>query len=293
MLDLYGCAYLFVCVCVRVCVRVCVVLCVQDIGLFSVFRGMCHSLWLLWELAITGQPILVQGQHPELVSDTVLSIVGLISPICFAGDFRPYFSLYDPDFKEVCCITRLLVFSFMTSIGQQDVRPAAWLAHLFPRFPCVHRQLCDCSKRGEFVSTLIVGSTNPFFTKCFEQWPNAVWICPSVSSDGPESGGAGAASPVPASPVRVSSAPSGSTDTKVRPKVLAKTTSLTSVLPSPGDEGKAKPCVACRAEPLVPPDNTVLGQLLAIRAEDELGKPWRNLLQGKVDSSHTLAHSFC
>ena len=74
---------------------------VQDIGLFSVFRGACHSLWLLWELALTGQPILVQGQHPELVSDAVMCIVGLISPVCYNGDFRPYFSLYDPDFKEV------------------------------------------------------------------------------------------------------------------------------------------------------------------------------------------------
>jgi hypothetical protein len=62
---------------------------------------MCHSLWLLWELAITGQPILVLGLNPELVGDAVLCIVGLVSPLCYGGDYRPYFSLYDPDFKEV------------------------------------------------------------------------------------------------------------------------------------------------------------------------------------------------
>lgn len=75
--------------------------CSQDIGLFSTFRGLCHSLWHLWELAITGQPIIVVGTKPELVGDAVLAIVSLISPLVFSGDYRPFFSLYDPDFKEV------------------------------------------------------------------------------------------------------------------------------------------------------------------------------------------------
>jgi hypothetical protein len=38
----------------------------QEIGLFSVFRSLCPCLWYLWELAITGQPILVMGPSPEL-----------------------------------------------------------------------------------------------------------------------------------------------------------------------------------------------------------------------------------
>jgi Stabilization of polarity axis len=80
----------------------------QELGLFTIFRGLCHSLWHVWELAITGQPIVVVGTHPELVGDTVLSVISLISPLVFGGDYRPYFSLYDPDFKEVraCCFHR-------------------------------------------------------------------------------------------------------------------------------------------------------------------------------------------
>lgn len=82
-------------------VIVCVCVSVQDLGLFTIFRGLSHSLWHLWELAITGQPIVVVGTHPELVGDAVLAIISLISPLVFGGDYRPFFSLYDPDFKEV------------------------------------------------------------------------------------------------------------------------------------------------------------------------------------------------
>ena len=239
--------------------------------MFSVFRGMCSSLWLLWELAITGQPILVQGQNPELVSDAVMCIVGLISPLCFGGDYRPYFSLYDPDFKEV---RALALFPARVSHGVTTLlcRRCAGLllAH------CCPCQLCDSSRSGSFSSPVIIGSTNPFLTKCFESWPNALWICTPVAADCVAGGGGGGGSsaggsPVPASPVRVGSSSSGDSATKVRPKVLPKSALLTSVLPSPGDEAKAKLSVACRAEPLVPPDSAVLGQLLSIRPEDELG----------------------
>ncbi len=46
---------------------------------------------------------------------------------------------------------------------------------------------------------------------------------------------------------------------------------LSASFPAPGQEFKARLCVVCRSEPLVPPDPTVLSQLLTIRPENELG----------------------
>ena len=33
-------------------------------------------------------------------SQAVLGIVSLISPLNYAGDYRPYFTIYDPDYKH-------------------------------------------------------------------------------------------------------------------------------------------------------------------------------------------------
>ena len=60
------------------------------------------NLWCLWELALTGQPLLVIGSSAEECSHAVLGIMSLISPITYHGDFRPYFTIYDDDFKHFC-----------------------------------------------------------------------------------------------------------------------------------------------------------------------------------------------
>ena len=73
----------------------------QEVGLFSVFRSLSPCLWHLWELVITGQPVLVMGSSPERCGDAVLALVSLISPLEFCADYRPYFTLFDPDFQEV------------------------------------------------------------------------------------------------------------------------------------------------------------------------------------------------
>ncbi|KAF4665844.1 Protein dennd6a [Perkinsus chesapeaki] len=59
------------------------------------------SLWHLWEMAITGVPMLVYTprQLPSAVSNAVLAILSLIQPIQYKGDYRPYFTIYDPDYE--------------------------------------------------------------------------------------------------------------------------------------------------------------------------------------------------
>jgi len=76
----------------------------QEVNVFSVFRNHIKNLWYLWELAITGQPLLVTAKQANECSDAVLCLISLISPVRFEGDYRPYFTVYDPDFKAFCSL---------------------------------------------------------------------------------------------------------------------------------------------------------------------------------------------
>ena len=74
----------------------------QDVGLYSCFGpALIPSLWHLWELVLTGKPIMVFAPTPALCSQTVLGLVSLIAPIGYDDDFRPFLTIYDPDFREI------------------------------------------------------------------------------------------------------------------------------------------------------------------------------------------------
>jgi len=68
-------------------------------------------------------------------SQAVLGLMSLIDPLWYQGDFRPYFTVYDPDFKHY---TQM---------------------HDHQRLPAV-----------------ILGVTNPFFLKSFENCPNILLL---------------------------------------------------------------------------------------------------------------------
>ncbi|PLW54862.1 hypothetical protein PCANC_05710 [Puccinia coronata f. sp. avenae] len=56
------------------------------------------SLWLLWEILILAEPLVVFGATPDIVSNTVLHLKNLIRPIPFHANWRPYITIHDPDF---------------------------------------------------------------------------------------------------------------------------------------------------------------------------------------------------
>ena len=37
---------------------------------------------------------------PNVTSSAVLALISLISPLTYLGDYRPYFTIFDPDFKK-------------------------------------------------------------------------------------------------------------------------------------------------------------------------------------------------
>jgi hypothetical protein len=73
----------------------------QDIPLFSTFGSLSVALWLLWELVLTGQQVLILGPTPDRCSKAVLGVCSLIAPIPLALDFRPFFTLFDADFAAL------------------------------------------------------------------------------------------------------------------------------------------------------------------------------------------------
>jgi len=117
----------------------------HSLNLYSIFQSHLHNLWYLWELTLTGAPLLVLTRSPASSSSAVLALLSLISPIEYRGDYRPYFTIYSADFKH-------------------------------------YSQLCDVDPAS--LPAVLLGVTNPFFLKCCEKWPNILILGDDASSTG-------------------------------------------------------------------------------------------------------------
>jgi hypothetical protein len=176
----------------------------QEVGLYSVFRGLSAHLWHLWELVITGQPIMVIGASPALCGDAVLALVSLISPLEFCADYRPYFTLFDPDFQQVAA----MLDAHHPQISGQPRAPGLTRAprhvrvlqpgarggngNAQPPLSVPEPDLDPRLLRLQPQHPLIIGSTNPYFTKALQCWPNAVWLgSPGTPPTPAVSGGSG------------------------------------------------------------------------------------------------------
>ncbi|XP_029129129.1 protein DENND6A isoform X2 [Cajanus cajan] len=73
----------------------------HDSDLFGAFRGLLLQLWLLWELLLIGEPILVIAPTPPQCCEAVASLVSLLAPLLCSVDFRPYFTIHNPEFAHL------------------------------------------------------------------------------------------------------------------------------------------------------------------------------------------------
>ncbi|KAG6589559.1 Protein DENND6A, partial [Cucurbita argyrosperma subsp. sororia] len=71
----------------------------HDSDLFGTFRGLLLQLWLLWELQLIGEPILIIAPTPPQCCEAVAGLVSLVAPLLCSVDFRPYFTIHDPEFS--------------------------------------------------------------------------------------------------------------------------------------------------------------------------------------------------
>ncbi|XP_071529524.1 protein DENND6A isoform X2 [Panulirus ornatus] len=67
---------------------------------FRVLAPVLPHLNLLWELVLTAEPLVVMAMSPTTAANTVQTLVSLITPLRFSGDYRPFFTIHDSEFKE-------------------------------------------------------------------------------------------------------------------------------------------------------------------------------------------------
>ncbi|KAI9471159.1 hypothetical protein BX667DRAFT_472399, partial [Coemansia mojavensis] len=65
------------------------------------FRDTLDDLWACWELMILGEPLVVLADSPARCSDAIVGLVDIIYPIRYCGDWRPYFTIQDPDLRAI------------------------------------------------------------------------------------------------------------------------------------------------------------------------------------------------
>ncbi|KAJ2907087.1 hypothetical protein GGI21_003954, partial [Coemansia aciculifera] len=76
-------------------------------GLFRSFRDTLEDLWVCWELMILGEPLVVLADTPSRCSEAVVGLVDIIFPITYCGDYRPYFTIQDPNFRAIVSKTHV------------------------------------------------------------------------------------------------------------------------------------------------------------------------------------------
>ncbi|KMS97444.1 hypothetical protein BVRB_5g126800 [Beta vulgaris subsp. vulgaris] len=73
----------------------------HEADLFGIFRGILLQLWILWELVLVGEPILIIAPTPPQCCEAVAGLVSLVAPLLCSIDFRPYFTIHDPEFAHL------------------------------------------------------------------------------------------------------------------------------------------------------------------------------------------------
>ncbi|GMR48154.1 hypothetical protein PMAYCL1PPCAC_18349, partial [Pristionchus mayeri] len=73
---------------------------IYEPDIYKNLQWMVKHIQLLWELVLIGEPLLVMAPSPTRVASIVQSLVALISPLRYASDFRPYFTIHDSEFRE-------------------------------------------------------------------------------------------------------------------------------------------------------------------------------------------------
>lgn len=74
-------------------------------NLFKCFFPILNDIQSLWELVITGEPLIIMAPTPDITCEVVQALVVSIWPLKYACDFRPFFTIHDPEFKDFTSTT--------------------------------------------------------------------------------------------------------------------------------------------------------------------------------------------
>lgn len=79
----------------------------NEVNVYKALNPVLVHVHLLWELILLGEPIVILAPSPSMCSQTVQALVGLILPLKYCCDYRPYFTIHDSDFKEYTTKTQM------------------------------------------------------------------------------------------------------------------------------------------------------------------------------------------
>lgn len=113
----------------------------NEVDVMTPFRNVLSRLWSLWEMSITAQPLMIVAPSPVECSAAVSALISLMGPIPYASDFRPYFTIHDPEFA--------------TLLKMQDSKETLQWDQPLPT---------------------MIGVTNLYFIKALPFWPNVLSI---------------------------------------------------------------------------------------------------------------------
>ncbi|DBA67049.1 TPA: hypothetical protein ACH3X2_001381 [Trebouxia sp. C0005] len=73
----------------------------HEVDIYTPFSALLQHLWTLWEVLLLAEPLLVLAPSPGECSTAVAALIALVSPLPYSADFRPYFTIHDPDFQAM------------------------------------------------------------------------------------------------------------------------------------------------------------------------------------------------
>lgn len=165
---------------------------VHDLNLYQALQPVLNNFELIWELVLTNEPIVVIATSPTLCANTVQALVSLIHPLKYAGDYRPFFTIHDSEFKHY-------------------------------------------TTRTQAPPQVILGVTNPFFSKTLEHWPHII---------------------------RIGVEPTGTAAPRGRPKEEHKATQRSR---SPGDHTDLRPGINSKYKQMLQKDKTFIKLIVSTK----------------------------
>ncbi|XP_067934574.1 protein DENND6A-like isoform X2 [Watersipora subatra] len=78
----------------------CILPSIHETNTYSIYQPVLAHLQLLWELVLCSEPLAVMASSPSCSAQAVQALVGLIWPLKYNTDYRPFFTIHDSEFKE-------------------------------------------------------------------------------------------------------------------------------------------------------------------------------------------------
>ncbi|OQV19571.1 Protein DENND6B [Hypsibius exemplaris] len=73
---------------------------IHDLDFTKSFQGFVTHLHVFWELVLCNEPVAVIAPSPTLCSEFVQCLVWIVWPLKYNADYRPFFTIHDPDFRD-------------------------------------------------------------------------------------------------------------------------------------------------------------------------------------------------